>query len=122
MERPDTQEVERALGEGFAAGWTVASTYQITNGVLHPEGPAARRYLPGAYPQIATDLAKIDGGGEHAVLAFAEDWGLLGYARLVEADKLLPQDERRRRIDLVLGGDAMPWIQAADPGGPACRE
>ncbi len=122
MQSPGFDEEVRALQAGFTDAWQVASNYAIENGVLRSHGPIARRYLPGAYPQIATDLAKIDGGGERAVLAFAEDWGLLGYARLVEADKSLPEAERNRRIDLVLSGDPMPWIQAHAHGVRVCTE
>jgi hypothetical protein len=114
--------VLRAVQAGFPDYWQVASEYAIENGVLRAHGPIARRYLPGAYPQIATDLAKIDGGGERGVLVFAEDWGLLGYARLVEADKSLSQDERNRRLDLVLSGDPIPWIQAHAHGVRVCTE
>jgi hypothetical protein len=114
MRWPDVEEQQRSLHEGFPVDgglWSVAASYRIANGVLLPDGPMARRYLPAAYPQLATELAKIDGGGEVAILAFAHNWGSLGYAPLVQADRTLSKKARERQVQGFSGGDPVAWIE-----------
>src|SRR5438874_2023459 len=110
----DVEEQERAVREGFpvlGGDWPVAASHHLTNGVLLADGPVTRRYLPGAHVQLPTELAKVDSGGDAAIIDFAQNWGSLGYARLVHADDTLSDEEQHRRVTAVGGGDPVPWIR-----------
>src|SRR5215213_7168730 len=125
MHSPTRSEYERSLGEGFPGlwnGWTVAARYTDDDGVLRADGPVQRRYLPGAFPRLATELARVDRGGEMSALAFVRRWGLLGYAQLVAGDAALSSGERKRRIDALGGGDPIDWVRAHARGVRVCLD
>lgn len=99
-----------ADAEGFLGPWGVASDYVVADGVLIPKGSRARAYVPIDFPQIVTELAKVNENDVRTIISFARKWGSLGYLRLVDSDTSLP-DEKRQRL-LALGGDPLIWVGA----------
>jgi hypothetical protein len=122
MHRPGTDEQERALDRGVIEFWPVARDYEIRNGVLIPVGPTERQYLPGGRQNLAPAVAKIDQGGDAAILDFARHWGLLGYARLVHANESLSENDSAARLAETHGGDPAPWIRAHAHGIRVCLD
>jgi hypothetical protein len=123
VEWPSRDEQQRAQDAGFpilGGHWGVAADYRIVNGALAADGPVTRRYLPAAHAQLPTELAKVDAGGDAALLGFARDWGSLGYARLVLADDTLTEDQQDQRTASLGGGDPVPWIRAHAHGIQVC--
>lgn len=116
--RPEDQ-LAQAYKEGFYSpddgSWQVWSEYRIEAGVLRGGGELVRNYLPAAFPQIATDLAKLWEGDERSVLRFAHRWGGFGYKRLMFLDERIPWPEATMDDSLaetMYGADPLHWIWA----------
>lgn len=69
---------------GFINRWRVASDYQIVDGLLLPHPSATwRDSYPITQPNISARLAQINEGNEKALLAFARQYGGLGFANIL---------------------------------------
>jgi hypothetical protein len=117
---PSISEQAAARSIGMRQFQVVAADYRIENGVLIASGPDVRSYTPGDRPQLVTDLARLSTGDDRAVLAFAHNWGLLGYRQLLMANDL-PEDLRN---DLLANarGDPLHWLRAHAAGVHTCLE
>ncbi len=101
MELLPPEERSRAVREGFTWDITfVYDRYWIAAGMLYSAGALARDYRPGAYPQMVTDLARLNEGDETAVLRYAEKWGALGFRYLVAG---APKETREQFASLMPG-------------------
>lgn len=118
---PGQSELEAAIGAGMLEFWLVASSYAVEDGVLVERGDFTRSYSPGDKPQLTTDFAKLHDGNTSAVLAFARDWGALGYTRLLKrAEDLSPQ--LRSELLAEARGDPLRWVWAHARGVAACLD
>lgn len=88
-----------SFGRGGESEWPVHEGYEVRGGALCPVGAVSRSYDPLAYPQIVTQIARLNERDEGALVAFAQTWGLLGYPSV-------PPEN----------GDPLPWVGAHTRG------
>ena len=82
----DARAARRSRAEGFDQLWPVEAAYQIKNGLLvSAPAPAPKWYFPAAVLNLPGELAGVD--SEKKLLAFAAEYGALGYNYLVEPKK-----------------------------------
>lgn len=114
-------DLERAERIGFLGTWSVASGYAVEGGVLRVKGPMVRRYLPAAFPELATEISKLHEGDEAAVLRFAQVWGSPGYLALLDTSSetdAVSGWQRDRAYEMQ--GDPLPWLWAHARGIRTC--
>jgi hypothetical protein len=115
---PDRAETERALFAGFVS---VRERYEITpDGVIIGAGGISRWYAPIAHPELPQFVAKLAEADEPAALAFAENYGTLGFTSLTrDIDKAFytwPNGEK------TMGGDPIEWIRSHGKTVSLCLE
>lgn len=120
MREPTDTERHRAA-EGFSEAWRIAAGHTAKDNVLRASGAYRARYLPAAFPAVATDLARLAEGDERAALAFANKWGLLGYVDMATREPTISARERAR-AQAMGGGDPLPWVWAHARGIRVCLE
>jgi hypothetical protein len=101
---PDRAENERM---GFAGFSGVREHYDVApGGVMIGRGNLTRWYAPITHPELPQMIASLAEADDHAIVAFAETYGELGYAFLTPKFYTWPDGQR------TMGGDPLDWIRA----------
>lgn len=131
---PSKEERQKSIGEGFSLTWDVSKDYEVVDGVLRPKDdwaagylymnaiPFERRYMPGAYPQLVAEIAKLNVNDPDGLVSFAKNWGLLGFSWQVMEASGAPIKDRVEYLKSLGAeiGDPLPWIDAHIHGVNVC--
>lgn len=107
----EDKHADEARRRGFPGLWRVHAPYTVFDDivapcawvgrspadVLHDEEQNVRFYPPILHPEIVGAIAKLQRGDEAAAVAFANQWGSLGYSVRVPPEKRV-------------GGDPLDWL------------
>jgi len=104
-------EARKGLRLGFGGIWMVPRHAILRDGLIYPGRVRGRAYLPAAYPEIASEFAKLAGADDEMIVRFVRRWGHLGYSRLTAT--LGPKWR---------AADPVPWIRAHAVGVKTCFE